>query len=107
MGSPWKAPSDDSRREMLLLLKKRDMIPTEIAEHFNFTLPALSSHLRILKDADLISEKKQGKNRLYSVNRHRVLELVEFFEDMYDSNLKSLKEYVEGKERKSKKTDIR
>jgi ArsR family transcriptional regulator len=107
MGSPWKALSDDSRREMLLLLKKRDMIPTEIAEHFKFTLPALSSHLRILKDADLITEKKQGKNRFYSLNRHRTLELVEFFEDMYDYNLKSLKEYVEGKERKSKKTDIR
>ena len=107
MGSPWKALSDDSRREMLLLLKKRDMIPTEIAEHFNFTLPALSSHLRILKDADLITEKKQGKNRFYSLNRHRTLELVEFFEDMYDYNLKSLKEYVEGKEKKSKKTDIR
>jgi ArsR family transcriptional regulator len=107
MGSPWKALSDDSRREMLLLLKKKDMIPTEIAEHFNFTLPALSSHLRILKDADLITEKKQGKNRFYSLNRHRTLELVEFFEDMYDYNLKSLKEYVEGKERKSKKTNIR
>jgi DNA-binding transcriptional ArsR family regulator len=107
MGSPWKALSDDSRREMLLLLKKRDLIPTEIAEHFKFTLPALSSHLRVLKDADLITEKKQGKNRFYSLNRHRTLELVEFFEDMYDYNLKSLKEYVEGKERKSKKTDIR
>ena len=83
------------------------MIPTEIAEHFNFTLAALSSHLRILKDADLITEKKQGKNRFYSLNRHRTLELVEFFEDVYDYNLKSLKEYVEGKERKSKKTDIR
>jgi len=63
MGSPWKAISDDSRREILLLLKKKDMVPTEIAEYFNFTLPALSSHLRILKDADLITEKKQWKNR--------------------------------------------
>ncbi len=42
MASPWKALSDDSRREILLLLKKKDMIPTKIAEHFNFTLPALS-----------------------------------------------------------------
>ena len=107
MGSPWKAISDDSRREILLLLKKKDMVPTEIAEHFNFTLPALSSHLRILKDADLITEKKQGKNRFYSLNRHRTLELVEFFEDMYDYNLKSLKEYVEGKEKKTKRMDIR
>jgi ArsR family transcriptional regulator, arsenate/arsenite/antimonite-responsive transcriptional repressor len=102
MGSPWKAISDDSRREILLLLKKKDLVPTEIAEHFNFTLPALSSHLRILKDADLITEKKQGKNRFYSLNRKRSLELVEFFEDIYDYNLKSLKEYVENKERKRK-----
>jgi ArsR family transcriptional regulator, arsenate/arsenite/antimonite-responsive transcriptional repressor len=81
---------------MLLLLNKIDMIPTVIAEHFNFTLPALSSHLRILKD----SEKKQEKNRFYSENRNRTLELVEAFEDVYDYNLKSLKEYVESIEKK-------
>ena len=78
------------------------MIPSDIAEHFNFTLPALSSHLRILKDADLITEKKRGKNRFYTLNRDKKLELVEFFEDIYDYNLKSLKEYVEGKEKKKR-----
>ena len=45
MGSAWEALSDESVIEMLLLLNKIDMIPTAIAEHFNFTLPALSSHL--------------------------------------------------------------
>jgi DNA-binding transcriptional ArsR family regulator len=100
MGSPWKALSDDSRREILLLLKKKEMAPTEIAEHFNFTLPALSSHLRILKDADLVTENKHGKNRFYSLNRSRTLDLVAFFEDMYDYNLNSLKEYVENKGKK-------
>ena len=104
MGSPWKALSDDGRREILLLLKRRDMIPTDIAEHFNFTMPALSSHLRILKDADLVRERKEGKNRFYSLNRKRTLELVEFFEDIYDYNLKSLKEYVETKDKKKNKT---
>jgi DNA-binding transcriptional ArsR family regulator len=100
MGSKWKALSDDSRREILLLLKKKEMAPTEIAEHFNFTLPALSSHLRILKDADLVTENKHGKNKFYSLNRRKTLDLVAFFEDMYDYNLNSLKEYVENKERK-------
>ena len=104
MGSPWKALSDDGRREILLLLKRKDMIPTDIAEHFNFTMPALSSHLRILKDADLVRERKEGKNRFYSLNRKRTLELVEFFEDIYDYNLKSLKEYVETKDKKKNKT---
>jgi ArsR family transcriptional regulator, arsenate/arsenite/antimonite-responsive transcriptional repressor len=99
MGSPWKALSDDSRREILLLLGKRDMIPTEIAEHFNFTLPATSTHLCILKDAELITEEKHGKNRFYSLNIRKSLKLVEFFEGMYDYNLNSLKEYVENKEK--------
>jgi len=105
MGSPWKAISDDNRREILLLLGKSDMIPTEIAKHFNFTLPAVSTHLRILKDADLITEEKQGKNRLYSLNRKRTFELVAFLEEMYDYNLKSLKEYVENKEKRKRKNN--
>jgi ArsR family transcriptional regulator, arsenate/arsenite/antimonite-responsive transcriptional repressor len=99
MGSPWKALSDDSRRGILLLLKNSDMTPTEIAEHYDFTLPALSSHLRVLKDADLISEIKRGQNRFYSLNRKTTSELVRFFDDMYDYNLNSLKEYFENKKR--------
>ena len=102
MGSPWKALSDDSRRGILLLLKNREMTPTKIAEHFNFTLPALSSHLRVLKDADLITEIKKGQNRFYSLNRKTTSELVRFFDDMYDYNLSSLKEYVENKEGKGR-----
>jgi DNA-binding transcriptional ArsR family regulator len=105
MGSAWKALSDDNRREILLMLKKQHMIPTEIAEHFDLTLPALSAHLRILKEADLITEKKQGKNRFYSLNKKKTLELIEFFENMYDYKLNSLKEYVENKERKIRRDD--
>lgn len=103
MGSPWKALSDDNRRGILLLLGKKDhMIPTERADHFRITLPAVSTHLRILKEADLIAERKHGKNRLYSLNKKKSLKLVEFFEDVYDYNLNSLKEYVENKEKKKK-----
>ena len=100
MGSPWKALSDDNRRRILLLLKEKDIVtPTEIAEHFNFTMPGVSINLRILKEADLITEKKEGKNRLYSLNRKTTSELMRFFDDMYDYKLKSLKKYVENKER--------
>ena len=106
MGSPWKALSDDNRREILLLLGKKDnMIPTEIAEHFRSTLPTVSIQLRILKEADLVAERRQGKNRFYSLNRKKSLKLVEFFEEMYDYNLNSLKEYVENKEKKKKKNE--
>ena len=100
MGSPWKALSDDSRRGILLLLKDKGMTPTEIAEHFGFTLPALSSHLRVLKEADLVTEIRKGQNRFYSLNKKTTSELVRFFDDMYDYNLDSLKEYVENKQSK-------
>ncbi len=104
MGSPWKALSDDSRRRIMLLLKEKDMItPTEIAEHFSFTMPGVSINLRILKEADLITERKEGKNKLYSLNRKTTSELVLFFDDMYDRKLKSLREYVENKERKKER----
>ena len=103
MASPWKALSDDNRRGILLLLKNSDMTPTKIAEHFNFTLPALSSHLRVLKDAHLITEIKRGQYRFYSLNRKTTSELVRFFDDMYEYNLNSLKEYIENKESKGRK----
>ena len=105
MGSPWKALSDDNdNRRRIISLKEKDMItPTEIAEHFNFTMSGVSINLLILKEADLITEKKEGKNRLYSLNRNTTSELVRFFDDMYDYKLNSLKEYVENKERKKSK----
>ena len=87
---------------MLLLKKKEIITPTEIAEHFNFTMPGVSINLRILKEADLITEKREGKNKLYSLNRKTTTELARFFDDMYDYKLKSLKEYIENKERKGK-----
>lgn len=79
------------------------MIPTEVAAHFDFTLPAVSAHLRVLKEADLVTEIKQGKNRFYSLNRSKSLEVVKFLEEMYDYNLNSLKEYVDKKEKTKKK----
>jgi DNA-binding transcriptional ArsR family regulator len=96
MESPWKAISDSSRRKILLLLKERDMTPTEISKHFQFSLPAVSIHLRILKNSDLILEQKVGKNRIYSLNKEKVLEMMNFFAGMWDYNLKSLKEFLEN-----------
>ena len=103
MGSPWKALSDDNRRQIMLLLKNKGMTPTQIAERLNFSLPAVSTNLRILKEAELITEIKKGQNRIYSLNMKTTYQLVRFFDDMYDYNLNSLKEYVESKQNKERK----
>jgi len=100
MGSPWKAMADDSRREILLMLRKKEMTPSQISKHFEFSFPAVSTHLKILKDADLIKEEKLGKNRFYSLNNAKSIEILKFFESMWGYNLKSLKEYLENKEKK-------
>ena len=92
-----KVLSDDNGRQILLLLKNKGIIPTQIANQLEFTLPAVSTNLRILKESDWITEKKKGKNRYYSLNRSTTSELPQYFDDMYDYKLKSLKEFVENK----------
>lgn len=85
----------------MLLLKEMDMItPSEMTEHFDFRMPGVSISLHILKEADLVTEGKGEKNRLYSLNRKTTTEQVRFFDDMYAHKLKLLKEYVENKEMK-------
>ncbi len=96
MESPWKAMADDSRRQILQLLKKKSMTPTEILSHFDFTLPALSTHLKILKNCDLVTEKKSGKNRVYSLNPDKTFEMMRFFSKMHGYSLSSLKEFLEN-----------
>ncbi|MDQ3847605.1 MAG: metalloregulator ArsR/SmtB family transcription factor [Thermoproteota archaeon] len=103
MGSPWKAVADDSRRQVLMLLKNKERTPSEIATHFDFTLPALSTHLKVLRDAGLVNERREGQNRYYSVNRDGMSEMMRFFNQFWDDRLKSLKEYVENKERRKRK----
>ncbi len=91
MGSPWKAISDDNRRKILALLKKRDMNPTGIAKHFDFTLPGLSAHLRILKDANLVVERKRGQHVIYSLNKKGSIEMIRFFENIWGYDLNAAK----------------
>ena len=97
MGTSWKAVADDNRRQMLLLLKDGEKTPTEMASNFDFTLPALSTHLRVLKDAGLVSERKVGQNRFYSVNKEKMSEMTEFFDMFWDDKLTILRAHVENK----------
>jgi ArsR family transcriptional regulator, arsenate/arsenite/antimonite-responsive transcriptional repressor len=103
MGSAWKAVADDSRRQVLLLLKDGEKTPSEIATHFEFTLPALSTHLKVLRDASLVKERKDGQRKLYSVNRDGMTEMINFLDEFWDDRLRSLKQYAEAKSKKQKK----
>jgi ArsR family transcriptional regulator, arsenate/arsenite/antimonite-responsive transcriptional repressor len=103
MGSTWKAVADDSRRQVLVLLKDGEKSPSEIATHFDFSLPALSTHLRVLRDAGLVKERKEGQRKLYSVNRDGMSEMIDFLDMFWDERLRSLKQFAESKSKKQKK----
>lgn len=79
LNNTFKALSDPTRRKILELLKKREMSAGEIAENFNITLPSLTHHFNILKEADLISQERQGQQIIYSINLSVMEEIMESY----------------------------
>ena len=64
----FKALSDPARREMLLLLRGGRLSAGEICEHFPVTAAAISRHLSVLREADLIRDQREGKFIYYELN---------------------------------------
>ena len=67
-GNSFKALSDPTRRQILQLLKQRDMCAGEIAEQFSISRPSISFHLNLLKNAGLVEDRREGQQILYSLN---------------------------------------
>ena len=68
MNHLFKALNDETRRQILELLKKKDMSAGDIADQFNMSKPSISHHLELLKHADLITSEKKGQFIIYSLN---------------------------------------
>lgn len=66
--STLRALADPIRREILNLLKKGRLSAGEITEHFSVTAAAISRHLSVLREADLIRDKREGKFIYYELN---------------------------------------
>lgn len=79
MDSVFKALSDKSRRDILTLLKKKDMTVGEIQQHFSFTPASLSHHLDALKRANLVIAERQGQFISYSLNLSVFEEVAQLF----------------------------
>ena len=66
--STFKALSDQTRRDILTMLRKGDMTAGEIASHFRMSKPSISHHLSVLKNAGLVEDVKEGQKVIYSLN---------------------------------------
>ena len=81
-----KALSDSVRREILSLLRRGPMTAGEIVEHFDITGAAISRHLSVLKDADLIRDRRDGKYIIYELNTSVLEEIMLWISDLKGEN---------------------
>jgi len=82
MGCPYKAIADDTRRKILEFLSQGETAAGEIASKFDISKPAISNHLKILKEADIVSERKVKQNRLYSLNSSEIDSMKYFLDSL-------------------------
>lgn len=93
-----KAIAEPRRRRILQLVRDGELSAGEIAAHFDVTRPAISQHLNVLKEAGLVSERRNGTRRLYQARPEGLEELRTFLEGFWDERLEVLKREAERKE---------
>ena len=81
-----KALSDPTRREILQLLRGGSKSAGEICEHFSVTAAAISRHLSVLKDADLIRDQREGKFIIYTLNTSVLEDILLWVNDLKGEN---------------------
>ncbi|MGE0602124.1 MAG: ArsR/SmtB family transcription factor [Dehalococcoidia bacterium] len=104
MDAALQAIAEPRRREILRLVWSSEMRAGEIASHFEneVTRPAISQHLRVLKDAGLIEERRDGTRRIYRARPEGLAELREYLEELWDTGLERLKAAAEREALKEK-----
>jgi DNA-binding transcriptional ArsR family regulator len=95
----FEAIAQPKRREILRLLAAKERSAGEIAGNFAVTQPAISQHLKVLKETGLVSERRDGTRRLYSVRAQGLSDLHGFLAEVLPGRLQRLKEVIEEDER--------
>ena len=99
MEAALKAIAEPRRRQILALVRDEELPAGEIAAHFDVSRPAVSQHLNVLKEAGLVSERRNGTRRLYRARPEGLVELRTFLEGFWDDRLDALKREAEKEER--------
>jgi DNA-binding transcriptional ArsR family regulator len=86
-----KAISPRRRREILSLIRDREMGAGQIAERFDISRPAISQHLAVLRDAGLVEQRREGTRRLYRVRPEGMAGLREFLDGFWTDRLERLR----------------
>jgi DNA-binding transcriptional ArsR family regulator len=95
----FQAIADPTRRAILLLVASQSMTPNAIAEHFDSSRQAISKHLKVLNECELIQQESKGRERLYHVNAQKVKEIdnwVKQFEAIWTARFNQLDEILKN-----------
>ncbi|MBM9576066.1 winged helix-turn-helix transcriptional regulator [Leptospira sp. 201903070] len=94
----FAALADDTRREIVRLVAKNgELTSTEISQNFRMSPPAISQHLKVLKEAKVLSMKKEAQKRIYKLNDSGIEEMEDWLRDIRDlwaKRLDKLEKYV-------------
>jgi DNA-binding transcriptional ArsR family regulator len=93
-----RAIAEPNRRRILQLVTAKELSAGDIASRFEITRPAVSQHLGVLREAGLVSERREGTRRLYSLRPEGFDDLKAFLEAFWDEGLNRLKEAAEHEE---------
>jgi DNA-binding transcriptional ArsR family regulator len=100
MEAALKAIAEPRRRAILRLVSDTELSAGSIAMHFDVTRPAVSQHLSVLKEAGLVTERRNGTRRLYRARPEGLLEVRAFLDEFWSDRLETLKREAEREERK-------
>ena len=95
VGGPWAALGDPTRRAIVAALAERPRAVTELAAELPVSRPAVSSALKVLKDAGLVTERAAGTRRIYRLNPTAVAALRDQLDTFWARALASFTETVE------------
>ncbi|MBS1635892.1 MAG: winged helix-turn-helix transcriptional regulator [Bacteroidetes bacterium] len=76
----YQAIADPTRRAIITLIALQSMTPNAIAEHFDMSRQAVSKHLQILSECELVSQKQQGREIHYQLQVHKMKEIDKWLE---------------------------
>jgi DNA-binding transcriptional ArsR family regulator len=92
------ALADGTRRAVFEQLRDGPLSVGDVAARLPVSRPAVSQHLRVLKDAGLVSDERAGTRRLYRVEPDGIAELRDYLDEFWDRALAAFKEAVEKEE---------
>jgi DNA-binding transcriptional ArsR family regulator len=95
MQATLEAVAHPHRREILRLVWDAELSSREIASHFDVTWQAVSHNLRVLREAGLVSERRDGTRRLYRADRDQLASLEALLKDLWRQDLERLERVIE------------